>query len=170
MKNYFKTKRRWEYFLQALARKTSGLHVRYCFKGIPWRATSGSPSKCVDIYRYTQEIRRYVWKVRMKRWMIKAHQRKCPLQRRYFKSKIRSQARYVQRLKKIYILGKGGAYIAFYLFRHVFVTISVAFPVQISLFWYGAKMLLIYTCRCEGGKDSYLTTSLFIVQFCREIF
>ena len=27
-----------------------------------------------------------------------------------------------------------------------------------------------YTCRCVGDKDSYLTTSLFIVQFCREIF
>ena len=170
MKNYFKTKRRWEYFLQALARKTSGLHVRYCFKGIPWRATSGSPSKCVDIYRYTQEIRRYVWKVRMKRWMIKAHQRKCPLQRRYFKSKIRSQARYVQSLKKNLDFREGGSVHCFLSVSDVFVTISVAFPVQISLFWYGAKMLLIYTCRCEGGKASYLTTSLFIVQFCRDIF
>ena len=58
-------------FLQALAWKTSGFHVRYRFKGIPWRATGGSPFECVDIFKYTQEIRRNVWKLRMERWMIK---------------------------------------------------------------------------------------------------
>ena len=83
--------------------------MRYRFKGITWRATSGSPFKCVDIYRDTQEIRRNEWKLRMKRWRIKAHQRKCPLQRRYFKSKIRSQARYVQRLKKNLDFREGGS-------------------------------------------------------------
>ena len=138
MKNYFKTKRRWEYFLQALARKTSGLHVRYCFKGIPWRATSGSPFKCVDIYRYTQEIRRNVWKVRMKRWMIKAHQRKCPLQRRYFKSKIRSQARYVQRLKKNLDFREGGSV-------HCFLSVSARFRYDFCCIPCSNKFVLIWS-------------------------
>ena len=141
-----------------LQRNTMAGHKRITFQ-VRWH-----------IYRYTQEIRRYVWKLRMKRWMIKAHQRKCPLQRQYFKSKIRSQARYVQSLKKNLDFREGGSVHCFLSVSDVFVTISVAFPVQISLFWYGAKMLLIYTCRCEGGKASYLTTSLFIVQFCRDIF
>ena len=63
--------RTYFFFLQALAWKTSGFHVRYRFKGIPWRATGGSPFECVDIFKYTQEIRRNVWKLRMKHWMIK---------------------------------------------------------------------------------------------------
>ena len=138
MKNYFKTKRRWEYFLQALARKTSGLHVRYCFKGIPWRATSGSSFKCVDIYRYTQEIRRNVWKLRMKRWMIKAHQRKCPLQRRYFKSKIRSQARYVQRLKKNLDFREGGSV-------HCFLSVSARFRYDFCCIPCSNKFVLIWS-------------------------
>ena len=47
-------------FLQALARKN-------VFKVIPWRATGESPFEYVDVYKYTQEIRRNVWKLRMER-------------------------------------------------------------------------------------------------------
>ena len=43
----------------------------YPLQGIPWRATGGSPFECVDISKYTQGIRRNVWKLRMERRMIK---------------------------------------------------------------------------------------------------
>ena len=56
-------------------------------------ATGESPFEYVDVYKYTEEIRRNVWKLRM--------EREC----------------------------------------------------------------FSYKCWCEGDKDSYLTTSLFIVQF-----
>ena len=77
-------KRRWQdeesfwnketmgmFFCKLWPGKTSGFHVRYRFKVIPWRATGESPFEYVDVYKYTQEIRRNVWKLRMKRWMMK---------------------------------------------------------------------------------------------------
>ena len=71
MKNHFEIKRRWGYFCKLWPGKTSEFHVRYRFKVIPWRATGESPFEYVDVYKYIQEIRRNVWKLRMERWMMK---------------------------------------------------------------------------------------------------
>ena len=71
MKNHFEIKRRWGCFCKLWPGKTSEFHVRYRFKVIPWRATGESPFEYVDVYKYTQEIRRNVLKLRMERWMMK---------------------------------------------------------------------------------------------------
>ena len=72
MKNHFEIKiRRGCFFCKLWPGKTSGFHVRYRFKVIPWRATGESPFEYVDVYKYTQEIRGNVWKLRMERWMMK---------------------------------------------------------------------------------------------------
>ena len=88
-------------------------------------ATGESPFEYVDVYKYTQEIRRNVWKLRMKRWMMKV----LTLLGLKFSSKKMSPA------KSTY---------------------------QVCCIPYSNKFASIW---CEGDKDSYLTTSLFIVQF-----
>ena len=82
-------KGRYECFLKALSRKSSGLHVRYRFKGIPWRATGGSPFECVDKYKTPREIGEICgnygwnayWIIKFKRILVwNSRQRKYPLQ------------------------------------------------------------------------------------------
>ena len=138
MKNYFKTKRRREYFLQPLARKNIWVPCEILLQRNTMAGHKRITFQVCWHYRHTQEIRRNVWKLRMKRWMIKAHQRKCPLQRRYFKSKIRSQARYVQKLKKNLDFREGGS-------LHCCLSVSARFRYDFCCIPCSNKVVLIWS-------------------------
>ena len=58
-------------FFASFGLKNIWVPYQISLQGIPWRATGGSPFECVDISKYTQGIRRNVWKLRMERRMIK---------------------------------------------------------------------------------------------------
>ena len=111
----------------------------YPLQGIPWRATGGSPFECVDISKYTQGIRRNVWKLRMERRMIKV----------------------------LTHLGLKFSSKKMFPATSTYQVCCLPYSNKFASIW---RECYSYTCRCVGDKDSYLTTSLFIVQFCREIF
>ena len=139
MKNNFEIKIRWGcFFCKLWPGKTSGFHVRYRFKVIPWRATGESPFEYVDVYKYTQEIRRNVWKLRMERWMMKV----LTLLGLKFSSKKMSPA------------------------KSTYQVCCIPYSNKFASIW-PERECFSYKCWCEGDKDSYLTTSLFIVQFLR---